>query len=227
MARRSLPTGDQQLLAWSHHFATLLNSSPATYGITPAQAVAYGILHDTYAQALLACEPNIRSKAATITKNTARAQLRKQASTLITLISGTATVTEAEKIELGIALRRPASPTPIPTTAPQIVILSVRGWTIKINLRDNDLVRKPQGVVGAMLFSYASPDGSEPPSELTAWKFETITGKNFLELNFPNSLAAGTRVYLAAVWFNTRKQTGPASNLTATNLQGGTVAAAA
>jgi hypothetical protein len=222
MARRSLPTRDSALLGWSLNFTTLINAAPATYGLTPALAAGYSALHDAYARALAAADPAIRSKFSTATKNEARTRLRANARLLLNLIAGTAAVTDAQKIALGFALRGTASPAPRPAEPPSMAVASVSGFTVKIDLYDHaTLIRhKPAGVSGASLFSYV---GEAPPSDLTQWKFEGLTGRSTMNITFPSTIAPGTKIWFSARWFNNRKQSGPASSPICTNLHGGTV----
>lgn len=227
MAQSFLPDSDAALLAWSLNFKTLIVATPTVYGLTAPLATAYGVLHDAFATALAAADPAIRTRASVATKNTARTALKNNARLLANLVSGTASVTNAQKLALGLTVRAEPSPIPPPATAPSLDVLSVSGWTVKIRLHDaasSSARGKPAGVDGAAVFSYV---GATPPADLSGWKFEGNTGRTTLDVAFDTALAPGTRVWLSAFWFNGRKQNGPSSSLVATNLQGGTVSMAA
>ena len=99
------PNTDTGLLAWSLNFSTLITATPTAYGLTSAQATAYAAAHSTFATALMACDPNSRNKTSTAAKNAARANLKTQAKLLSNMVNGTASVTVAQKIELGIPPR--------------------------------------------------------------------------------------------------------------------------
>ena len=231
MARRSLPTSDAELLLWSSNLKTQINATPAAYGLTPALAASYATVHDAYATALRACDRTIRTIGATIAKNDARTTLRTNARLLLNIIAGTASVTEAQKADLGIAQRRAASPIPAPSARPSIQIVFVTGWRVKLKLRDVESSAnrgKPSGVSGASLFVwFGEPADQDPPTSLSDWKFQGNTGRTLLDIHFPSTLAPGSKVWIAAFWFNGRKQGGPACNPVPVHLQGGSVSQAA
>jgi hypothetical protein len=227
MARTFFPSGDTALLAWSLNFNTLITATPTAYGLTAALATAYGTLHTAYATALAACEPPLRNKSAVSTKNVARTNLKNDARLLANMVNGTASVTNAQKISLGLNVRSSPSPIPVPSTWPAMEITSVSAWTVKIKLHDSASGKKrgkPPGVSGASVFSFV---GTDAPTDIGAWKFEGNTGRTVIDVAFANTIAAGAKVWLTAFWFNGRKQSGPACAPVATNLQGGSVSMAA
>ena len=221
------PSTDSALLAWSLNFSTLISATPTAYGLTAAQATAYATLHTAYGTALAACDPSTRTKAAVSNKNVARTNLKNSARLLANLINGTASVTNAQKITLGLNVRATPSPIPQPSTAPGLSVRSVSGWTVKIKLSDTGSSAKrgkPPGVSAGSVFSYV---GATAPSDISSWKFEGNTGKTLVDVAFASTLAPGTQVWLTAYWFNGRKQSGPATSPVSTNLQGGSVSLAA
>jgi hypothetical protein len=228
MATRGfLPDKDTQLLAWSLNFKTLITAAPTTYGLTSTMATAYTALHTAFATALEACDPGVRNKSAVAAKNTARLNLKTSARDLAKLVEGTSTVTDAQKIELGLNVRATPTPIPAPTVAPDIDIVSVAGNIVKIRLHDAETPGKrgkPTNVAGATVFTYV---GAAAPTELTAWKFEGNTTKTEIDIAFDASLAPGTVVWFTAFWRNPRDLSGPACAPMMTRLQYGTVAMAA
>ena len=57
-----------------------------------------------------------------------------------------------------------------------------------------------------------------------AWTFQGSAGRvEKIDIGFPNTLAAGTKVWLCAFWFNRRKQSGNACDPISANLPGGGV----
>src|SRR4051812_8301645 len=112
------PSRDDALLAWSAHFRDLIVATPTTYGLTAPLATAYGVLHDAFADALAAAAPATGKKPATSAKNAARLALKSDARLLASLITGTASVTDAQKIELGLTVRAAPSPIPPPSGRP-------------------------------------------------------------------------------------------------------------
>lgn len=223
----SFPKTDTGLLQWSQNFLNLITATPTAFGLTAADATAYGTVHTAYSTALTACDKAVRNRPAVVTKNAARTSLKNSATLLANKVYSTATVTDAQKTQLGIPPRATPSPIPAPTTSPVIEIVSLSAWTVRIRLRDGQGSRrgKPAGTQGASVFSFVGPTAS---GDITAWTFQGSTGRvNAIDVTFPTSLAAGTKVWLTAFWFNGRKQSGPASVPISVNLPGGSVSLAA
>ncbi len=218
-----LPRRDNELLAFSLNLATLISATPGAYGLSPAQAAAYLAVHTAYATALAACDPAIRNKTSTAAKNAARAALERAARQTAATIDGTPAVTDAQKIQLGLLVRRSPQVIPAPTTSPGLEILSQDGWTVSIRLRDKESLEKrgkPAGVAGASVFSFV---GDTPPSNLVEWNFQGNIGRTTMDITFPSSLPPGTKVWITAFWFNGRKQAGPNCAPESANLPGGSV----
>jgi hypothetical protein len=215
------------LLSWSLNLSTKITATPTAFGLTAAQATAYAAVHATYATALAACDPTLRNKSLTAAKNAARTALKTAASQTVNLVNGTPTVTDSQKISLGITPRAKPTPIPQPSVAPGLDIGSVSGWTVRVKLHDKALGSKrgkPAGVSGASVFSFV---GATPPNDMASWKFEGNTGRTVVDIVFDTSNVPGAKVWLTAFWFNGRKQSGPPCSPVSTNLQGGSVSMAA
>jgi hypothetical protein len=222
-----LPPTDKGLLAWSVNFSTLITATPTAYGLTSAQATAYTAVQTAYSNSVAACDPAIRTKGAVVTKNVAKANLKLAANQTASLINGTPSVTVAQKVTLGIPPRATPTPNPVPGTAPALNVVSMNAWTLKIKLSDSASSAKrgkPPGVSGASVFSFV---GANPPNDMGSWTFEGNTGRATVDVTFPNTVAAGARVWLTAFWFNGRKQSGPAGAPVGSVLPGGSVSMAA
>jgi hypothetical protein len=223
----SLPPTDTGLLAWSVNFSTLISATPTAYGLTSAQATAYAAVSTAYSTALAACDKSIRTKGAVVTKNQAKANLKLAANQTASLINGTPSVTVSQKVTLGIPPRATPTPIPAPSAPPVLNVASMNAYTLKIKLTDSTSSAKrgkPPGVSGASVFSFI---GATPPNDMGSWTFEGNTGKSSVDVVFPNTTAAGARVWLTAFWFNGRKQSGPACAPVSTILPGGSVSMAA
>jgi len=225
MGSSFLPDTDSGLLAWSSNFIAIANASPGPtgYGLTSTLMTAYQTANDNFAAGMAACDPNIRSKSAVAGKNTARSVLKAEARLLAKLVEGTASVTNEQKIALGLNVKAPPSPHPVPDLAPALTVASVSAWTVKIKLKDAASAGKrgkPPGVSGASVFTFV---GETAPTDIAAWQFEGSTGRTNVDVPFPNTLAAGTKVFISAFWFNGKKQSGPLCVPVGATLQGGSV----
>jgi hypothetical protein len=223
MPKGFLPNADQALLYWSKNFSAQINADYGAYGLSLADATQYAALHASFAAALAASAPQIRSVVSTAAKNEARALLRMRASQLSSIIKGQSNVTDVQRIALGLNVRAKPTKSPRPEAAPGLSVESVRGWTVRIRLYDvatSGTRARPARTSGAALFSFI---GDEPPTNASQWRFEQNTGSTLLEVTFPATIAPGTGVWLSAAWFDGRKRSGPMSEPIRTNLQGGGV----
>ena len=221
------PRTDDAFLAWSQHFSGLITATPTVYGLSAGQCTAYNAVQANYATALAACDPAIRSKSSTAAKNAAKAALKVAAEQTAFIIYGQPSVTNVQKTALGLNVRHIPTPIPTPSSSPLIEVLSVSGWTVRLRLRDGasgSTRGKPPGTIGGSVFSFV---GATAPTDIALWKFEGNLGRTKVDVAFSSTLAAGTKVWFTAFWFNGRKQSGPPSATVSTNLQAGGVGSVA
>ncbi|HEX3357102.1 MAG TPA: hypothetical protein VHS31_09040 [Tepidisphaeraceae bacterium] len=223
----TFPKSDTGLLRWSQNVIDFITPTPANWGLVTLDVTTYTALHNLYSGALTACDPSIRNKPAVITKNQARDALKAGATTLANKIYAAPAVTDAMKTEIGMPPRATPAPIPAPTTSPTIRIISTTGWTVRIRLLDGEAGKRgrPAGTLGAAVFSAV---GETAPPNIEDWTFQGNAGRvTAIDVPFPTSLAAGTKVWFTAFWFNGRKQSGPASPFISANLPGGSVSMSA
>ena len=97
---------DAQLFAGSASFATKISANPTSYGLTAPQATAYQTLNDLYAASYLAAlDPETRTKPKVQAKNDARNLLVLKAAELAKIVEATITVTNEQKLDLGLSVR--------------------------------------------------------------------------------------------------------------------------
>lgn len=209
MSKGFLPRRDSELLAWSANFKDLLLVNFAMYGILESQATFYSGLHTTFATKLeLATEPITRTRVTVSEKDAAREVLTTNAKLLAKIIEGQANVTDAQKLALGLNVRKQPTPWPIPETAPAVTITNYGGNTLKVMLRDQDVQKrgKPPLTRSAAVYYWV---GEEQPTENTPWLTFANTGRTMFNMEFPSSLPKGTQVWIIAAWMNGRGQFGP------------------
>jgi hypothetical protein len=205
-----LPTADAALLAWAENFSDLITSAPTSYGLVAADATAFGLVKTSFADAMAANAPGVRSKATVASKNSARDALKNSARFLADRVQGTPTVTDAQKLELGLTVRATPTPIPAPSVAPDLDLISMIANVAKVRIHDaaTTLRRKPAGCVSANVFSYV---GATAPTDPNAWKFEGGTTKSIFDVAFDASLTPGTKVWITAQWLNRKALSGPAA----------------
>jgi hypothetical protein len=101
-----------QLYTGTVAFAAAISATPTVFGLTALQAASYQTLSDLYGEKYLAAA-NVedRSPAKTQARNDAAGPLRAMARDLASIINGTPTVTNEQKLELGLSVRN--VPTPV------------------------------------------------------------------------------------------------------------------
>jgi hypothetical protein len=160
-------------------------------------------------------------------KNADRTPLRAEARELARIINAFPGITNAQRIDLGLTPREGTiSPLNPPAECPSLRVVSAIGRILKFKLQGQDTSRrgKPEGVAGATLFSFV---GDEAPADIGQWKFEGSITRTEFDIEFPPTVAAGSKVYLCAFWFSPRSQSGPACEPVAAYIAGGVSAEAA
>jgi hypothetical protein len=223
----AVPTKDSLLLNWGTNFNTRGVASPTTFGLVAAQMTAFTALFNSFVTAYNAANvPGARSKSTVTAKNTARRALLANARELYGLVQANTSVSDANKDLIGVTVRSAPTPQPAPDVSPALDIVSVSGRTVNIRLHDAEIAGKrgkPAGVKGAAVFSFV---GAEAPSDPGEWKFEGNTTRTVVDVTFPDSVAPGALVWLCAMWFNEKAQSGPACDPMSTNVQFGNAMAA-
>lgn len=210
------PRKDADLLAWSDNFDTKITATPVVFGLTAAQATAYTVLHDDFrAKYALANNENTNSKTNIGNKNTAKQELlygTGGAWELVNIVQAFPGTTDDMRRELQLRIPdNEMTPAPIPGTAPDLSIIASMGRVVRIRLRDQDSPDrrgKPEKTQGATILFHV---GEDAPAEGATWVFLMNTSKTLLEVEIPGSVAAGSKVWITAFWFNAKKQTSPAA----------------
>ena len=221
----SIPVKDSLLVPYSTNFNDRIVANPSTFQLLPAQATNYTALHDPYVAAydamMAARADGTRSKSLTNAKDNAKRDLLIYARQLYSFVQSNNSVSQANKILLGIHLRVIPAPIPRPGVQPAVDVIKVSGRTVSLNIHDSasSLKRgKPAGATAAWVFSFV---GENYPSDPTAWNFEGATTHPKFDILFPSTVAGGAQVWVCAAWINAKQEVGPTSVPITTNLPGG------
>ena len=227
MNRDYLPSKDGPLLNWMNQFSSEITSTPTAFGLVAGQATAMAALVATFATKYAASiDPATRTKQAVQEKNDAKKPMKVMARNLAKVIQAYPSLTNGQRVLLGLTVRDTPSPINPPTTAPVLEIVKTNGRLISIALREVGSERrgKPAGVSGATVFSYV---GATPPADINAWKYEGEPTRTSFDVEFAPTVAAGAQVWLTCFWKNFRDQAGPACMPVSAYIAGGVVAATA
>ena len=210
MPRTFLPTSDNGLLTFTANFSTLLVNNYAAYDIAQAVATEYAGTFETYQDALTASTaPETRGNATVLAKNTAKKLLIASTRAIARTIGNDMNITNAQRQALGLTIRKTPSPIPAPAVRPGVDLVSVDGRTVTVRIHNSAVVTKrgkPATILASSIYSFV---GANYPSDPTTWTFQGQTTKDTFEIVFPESVAAGSQVWITATWLNAKTETGP------------------
>jgi hypothetical protein len=224
------PKKDAALVPYTNNWKTRITATPATWNFSASDASAYGALSDTYTAAqaayATAVAAGIRDKSLLDARNDAKKALLAKGREMYALVQNSSTISDANKALLNVTVKKTApSPSPIPATAPKLTIGTVRGTSVDVFVQDGSVEGKRRRLPlteGAAVVSYI---GDAPPADPADFVLEGVTGKTKFTVNFPAATSPGTKVWLAAYWFNGAKKSGPTCMPQWTRLQGMTTVA--
>jgi hypothetical protein len=129
----------------SQVFSDLINSAPASFGLSTLQAVSYKTLNDDYAaKFLLALAPETRTKATLLARNDSKVLLVAKGSELAKIIDATPTVTDGQRANLGLSVRAHPSPARAPGTCSNVKTELLADGSVQMTWRANN----PTGMSG-------------------------------------------------------------------------------
>ena len=215
-----MPTKQSQAVVWSGNFAEKVGADPDAFGLTAAQATAFNSLNialqTTY---LAAVTPETKNIVSVARKDAALQAMKLMARDLVSIIQGTPSVTDAQKLALGLTVRS-ATPRPIPapTATPFLKIKSVNGRDVTVELLQSASRRgRPEGVAAATVFTHC---GTSEPTALEQWQYAVTATRMTVTLPFAPS-TTGDTAYVTAFWTNAKGQAGPAARPVSVNLAAG------
>jgi len=211
---------DARLYTGSQMFSTKISANPIAFGLVFTQAMAYSSLNSVFGLAYItAIDPDSRTKANVAIKNDARKALKKMAAELAAIIDATPSVTDGQKIDLGLGIRKTPSSRRAPDSAPTIDVLSALGRTLKLRLHDDNTSRRgrPEGTDGVTVMAFV---GTSPSNNSQDWKFMGNFNKTTFDITFEGTVLPGTTVWLSAFWVGAKLASGPASIPIPVNLPG-------
>jgi hypothetical protein len=183
MAQNWLPSRDATLLQFASNFAQKVNLSPASYGLSSADAAAVaGLLASYSASHSAATNPATRTKSAIVGKDVAKKALAAEIRVLAKRVQCNPAVGVQQRTDLGLPIAAAPSPIPAPAASPYccsplVKLMSIRGRSHTIRLAAAAATRraKPPGVHGAEIYSFvAAGPGDAPPENLENWRFEGL-----------------------------------------------------
>jgi hypothetical protein len=226
----SVPLKDAQLVAWAENADAKLTASPTTWGYTVPLAATFHTLTeaytDSYAALVAAREDGTRSASMTATKDSHKLALLNVARPLYNAVQWSKTISDADKILLGVKVRSLPSPIGAPAVSPGMDLVTVVARSVRVHIHDSSSSSKrgkPAGVIGAKVYSFV---GADYPTDPSLWSYEGDCTKPTFEVVFPDTVAGGAKVWICAAWYSRTALTGPISTPLMTQIQGGLTMAA-
>ena len=222
MPRGYLPTREAQLVTWINDFYRNLSTKPADYfGVGEGTVEQYNTTLTRFTTAYaLATNPDTRTRPILEAKEISKRTLINATRSLVDVIQAWPQMTDEKRRLLSVTVRAAKpTPTPRPSVKPYLEVAGVDGNTISLRILQSKTNKaRPTGVAGAMLYSAVGPT---PPTTESGWFSQGLCNKSTTQVQFPESVAPGSRVWFTAVWYNRKAETGPAANVVGTNLPGG------
>jgi hypothetical protein len=224
MGRSFFGRTEAELYSGSIHFSQKISLDPAAYGLNQRHADDYAAANALWAAAYEAAhDPQTRTRGMVAAKNAAAGTIRAMAADLAGIINGTPSVTEAQKLNLGLSVRTTPSRIGPPTRPPRVDVLSVVGRTVALRIHDTTGRGKPAGAAAAWVYTFV---GEEYPADASQWRYQGAATRAKYSITFPGFVPGGQPVWIRAAWVNPRQEIGPTSVPITTNLQGGGAAIA-
>lgn len=205
-----MPTRLIDQVAWSANFAGIISGGVPRFGLTQEQIDGFVAVNTTLQTAWTIAEnPATNSEGARAARNSALQAMKSMASNLVSIIQGTPSVTDQEKVELGVTVRdKTPSKISAPSTKPFVMVKKVEDRMITIELwKDGASRGKPPFVTSGMVFTSTGPTA---PTSVEQWKFAAVVTRTGITLPFPPSETVDT-VWISAFWVNAKGESGPSA----------------
>ena len=220
MASNYLPAREAELVAWTGGFLSNITPAPEEYGLTAQQATDYRTTRDRFVALYdLVENPATRTPPNRTAKLDSKKILIRATRMLVDVAQAWPQMTDEKRRTLGITVRdRRPTPAPVPSGSPLLEVYGQRGFDVVVRLKGEGAGRgRPANVAGASILTAV---GDAPPATAEGWTFQGNTPLLMTTVQFPPTLAPGTKVWVTAVWFNRRLQTGAPAAPVSTRLSG-------
>jgi hypothetical protein len=211
-----IPSKRAQLAAWAANFNALIVASPATYGLSSADAASITAVYNPWlTQYNLASSPTTKTKSVVAALNTAQVAMLAVLRVYAQQVANNAGVTSANKIALGL---NPKTSTPSPVTPPNsnpvLAVLSQNPGVVNFTYRDSQTSptskAKPYGVKRLALYGVESATPITDPAALYQRMSPT---KSPFQFAFPGNYTRGATWYFAAQWVTQKGGLSPWSSI--------------
>lgn len=224
-ADMAVPESNTALSPYVTNFSAKLIAQPTVYGTTAQAATALGQLTLAYttAQAALiaAREGGVRSEPLRLARDAARNAMLPPLRSFYGKIQKDITISDQAKADIGVHIpKTDRSRHGAPMVRPELIMTSVVDRLISISIENPTVGSKasrPKNATQTLVYFFA---GENYPSDPTTWSFAGVATERRFSFTVPNSVPAGTRVWIAAAYTNARGDAGLVSVPISTSVQG-------
>lgn len=209
-----IPTSDADLLQFAANFSATLSPLAVSLGLTADDNLTIADARDIFSSALAAHnDKQTAARAATQTKDAARADLVAILRSYAKRLQASPTTTDAHRADLGITIAK-SNQTSVgaPTSAPVLAIATGNRLQHVVSFQDEMTPTsraKPAGVLGCEIYRAI---GIVPPASPEDYSFLTMDTATPHVVAF-NEADAGKKAFYIARWANRAGQTGAWSSV--------------
>lgn len=219
MSTSYIPPRDADLLTWADNFSALVTATPATYGLSAANATTIaGVIATFDTTYAVSQSPATRSPANVAAKDAAKVSLLAVVRPFAQQIANNIGVSTDDKIALGLNPRtNTPTPVPVPNTNPVLTVDTAFPLQHVLRFRDStaspSVKAKPPGVTSLQLHAIALPASSGSPSaEFDLIPLAGLPTTSPLLVSWPSSNRTNVAWYVGR-WVTRKGLAGPWSNL--------------
>lgn len=170
MATPYIPTTDSGVSSWLLNFSTLVSANFAAYGLTSGNATTIAAQNTAYQAAYtLATDPSTRTPSTVAAKDAAKAGALAVVRPFAMQINANAGVTDEQRAELGLTIRKVIpTPIPAPTAVPGIALINLTPLTANLrtfNVATPTSKAKPYGAAMVEVFAAIGTTAAVDPSQ--------------------------------------------------------------
>lgn len=186
MAISYIPTTDSGLADWLLNFSTLVSANFAAYGLTSGNATTIAAQNTSYQAAYAAAtDPSTRTPSTVAAKDAAKTSALAVVRPFAMQINANAGVTDEQRSDLGLTIRKTVpTPIPAPTAVPGVALINLT--PLAANLRTFNTATpttkaKPYGAATVEIFMAIGTTAAVDPSQAS---FVNGFSKSPLALSF-------------------------------------------
>jgi hypothetical protein len=207
-----IPKPDAQAADWMFNNASYVSANAAALGVGTSRATLYTDLVDTFRSSLDAhLVAQDAARAATLSKDDARAAAQSAAREIAQIIQTNPAVTDQQRASAGLPVHDDSrTPVPPPTAVPVFTVDTGERWkhTIRIGFGEGVSRAKPAGVRGYEVYSLVG--SATPPADLSACNYVMTATKGSFTIPYTGT-DLGKMAWYIIRCVNTTGERGPVS----------------